>query len=402
MAFSMGHRKSSGGQSRAMSVVLGWTMNHMAQPDSLRLILVGPLPPPYGGMANQTRQLAELLRKDGVDVELVAVNEPYRPRWVGRVPLVRAFFRLVPYVLRLWRVTRHGEVMHVMANSGWSWHFFAAPAILIARVRKVPVVVNYRGGEAETFMAKQSRWVLPVLRMAERVAVPSAFLRQVFSRYQVETSIIPNIVDLSRFNGEGTLRPPLSEGPHLIVTRNLEALYDNATAIRAFARIRQQWPNARLTIAGSGPELSALQSLVASLDLGESVSFAGRLERDEIAALYASAHIMLNPSRADNMPNSVLEAWASGVVVISTDVGGVPYLVEKDVDAVLVPIGEPDAMADAVLDLLRDSERYGGLRAEGLRAAERFGWDRVKPLWSDCYRQLSTLFADRLATRVIR
>ena len=94
--------------------------------------LVGPLPPPSGGMANQTRQLARLLAEAGVPVELVQVNTPYRPSGSHRCAVVRAVFRLLPYLVRLWRCAGRVDVMHVMANSGWAWHLFAAPAIWIA------------------------------------------------------------------------------------------------------------------------------------------------------------------------------------------------------------------------------------------------------------------------------
>ncbi|HET9645641.1 MAG TPA: glycosyltransferase, partial [Burkholderiaceae bacterium] len=114
----------------------------------LRIALVGPLPPPGGGMANQTRQLAELLEREGASVLLVQTNAPYRPAIVGRVPVIRAAFRLLPYIASLWRAAGRSDVLHVMANSGWSWHLFAAPAIWIARLRGIPAVVNYRGGEA--------------------------------------------------------------------------------------------------------------------------------------------------------------------------------------------------------------------------------------------------------------
>ena len=68
-----------------------------------RIGLVGPLPPPYGGMANQTRQLARLLQLEGIQVELVQVNAPYQPAWAGKIRGLRAFFRLMPYLLRLWQ-----------------------------------------------------------------------------------------------------------------------------------------------------------------------------------------------------------------------------------------------------------------------------------------------------------
>ena len=119
---------------------------------TVRIGLVGPLPPPSGGMANQTRQLANLLKQEGAEVEIVQVNAPYRPQWIGKVKGVRALFRLIPYLLRMWRVAGQVQLFHVMANSGWAWHLFAAPAVWIGWLRRKPVIINYRGGEAASFL----------------------------------------------------------------------------------------------------------------------------------------------------------------------------------------------------------------------------------------------------------
>lgn len=338
-------------------------------------------------MANQTRQLAELLEREGVQVELVQVNAPYRPHWIEALRGVRALFRLLPYLWWLWVATGRSDLMHLMANSGWSWHLFAAPALLVANWRGLPVVVNYRGGEAGPFLRKQGWFVLPLLKRA-KVAVPSGFLAELFESHGLQSTIVPNIVDLDRFHACGGSRFSSTEELHLVVTRNLEAIYDISTALKAFAGIRMQWPGARLTIAGSGPERQQLEAEARNLGLGASVCFAGRLEREAMARLYSSAHVMLNPSRVDNTPNSVLEAWASGVAVVSTRVGGVPYLVREGVDAILVPPADAEAMASAVLDLLAAPDRLAALAAAGRQAAERFSWARVGPCWLALYREL--------------
>ena len=138
----------------------------LVEVDVPRICIVGPLPPPSGGMANQCEQLVRLLGVEGVKVELVRSNAPYRPAWAARLPVLRAGFRLVPYCLRLWRAAGRSQVMHVFANSGWAWHMFATPALLVARLRGVAVIVNYRGGHAETFLAKAPGYVLRLLRLA--------------------------------------------------------------------------------------------------------------------------------------------------------------------------------------------------------------------------------------------
>jgi glycosyltransferase involved in cell wall biosynthesis len=351
--------------------------------DGMRIGLIGPLPPPAGGMANQTRQLAELLSAERATVVLVQTNAPYRPAAVAHVPIVRAACRLLAYLPALWRAAAHCDVFHVMANSGWSWHLLAAPAIWIARARGVPVVINYRGGEASDFLARSHAMVSWSMRRVAGLAVPSRFLEEVFSRHGMRAQVLPNVVDLARFSPAAT-RPP--RPPHLVVARHLEPIYDNETALRAFAIVRQRFPDATLTIAGTGPDEPVLRALAAGLGLGTAVRFAGWLDRDAMAALYRGADASLNASRADNMPNSVLEAMASGVPVVSTNVGGIPFMIDDERTALLVPVGDPQAMATAALRLLDDRALWARLSAAGLDEVQRYTWSRVAPELAGVYR----------------
>ena len=351
----------------------------------LRLGLVGPLPPPSGGMANQTRQLARLLGQEGVEVEIIQVNAPYRPHWVGSLRGVRALFRLAPFLIRLWDVAGRVQLFHVMANSGWAWHLYAAPAIWVAKLRRVPVVVNYRGGNAEVFFARSLFWIRPSMRLAHRLVVPSRFLQQVFARFGLTAEVVPNVIDLTRFARRPTNRAPRSDAAHIIVTRNLEPIYDIETAIRALAIVRKSFPGARMTIAGSGPERNKLDELVGALDLNEHVTFTGRLDNDRMGDLYQHADLFLNPSLVDNMPISVLEALASGVPVVTTDVGGIPFLVEHQKTAILVSPRDAEAMARALLDLLNDPARARQLASAGWDSVQQYTWSNVRARLFDVY-----------------
>ena len=358
----------------------------------LRMALVGPLPPPAGGMANQTRQLAELLRAAGAEVDLVPTNPPFRPAWVGKLPVLRAGVRLAAYVLRLWRAAGRAQLLHVMANSGWSWHLFAVPAIWVARARGVPVVVNYRGGGAADFLARSQRQVRFSMRQVAALIVPSGFLVNVFQRFGIAAEIVPNILDLARFRPAGAARPGAAArqgGPRsqVVVARNLEAIYDNATAIQAFALLRQRLPGALLTVAGSGPEAGRLQALVLALGMNDAVRFTGTLDRDAMAALYATADVSLNPSLTDNSPNSVLESMASGVPVVSTDVGGVPFILEHGRTGLLVPPGDAQAMAAALYRLLTDEALWQSLATASQAEVQRYAWPQVAARLLGVYRR---------------
>ncbi len=350
-----------------------------------RVCVVGPLPPPSGGMANQCEQLLRLLQAEGVDARLVRTNAPCWPRPVERVPFLRAAFRLVRYLFALWGGIGQAQVVHLFANSGWSWHLLAMPAIVVARLRGVGIIVNYRGGLADEFLSRTPRHVHRMLAGVAMRVTPSTYLQEVFARHGLDAEVVPNIIDLTRF-GPAAERSP-GAGPHLIVTRNLEAIYDIPTALRAFAAVRARHPAATLTVAGSGPERAALDKLVAELRLSEAVSFSGRIDNSRIASLYASADCMLNPSTVDNMPISILEALACGVPVVSTRAGGIPHLVRDGVTALLVPVGDHEAMAEAALRVLGDAGQAAALRSAGLAEAGRYAWPRIRLQWQGAYRR---------------
>ena len=368
---------------------------------ALHICLVGPIPPPAGGMANQTRQLKQLLQQDGAVVELVAVNARYRPAFIGRIPLLRAVFRLVPYLFQLYQAIGRAQVVHVMANSGWSWHLFAAPALCIAHLRRTPVIVNYRGGHAETFFAKSWRTVHFTLRYASAVLVPSAFLQQVFAAYQQPSSIVPNILDHTLFYPaampKALNKAPIT-APHCIVTRNLEAIYDVATAIKAFHLLHQHYPQATLTIAGTGPLLAQLQQQVQQLGLNAAVRFAGRLEIAQMAELYRSADIMLNSSLVDNSPNSLIEAMACAVPVVSTNVGGISQLVTAGKDALLTEAGDHQAIFRYASQLCAQPQLRAALVQNGRQNSLRFHWQTVSQQLLAHYNNAIARFADRNCT----
>lgn len=352
----------------------------------MRIALVGPLPPPSGGMANQTAQFARLLAEDGHEVRMIQTNPPYPSRIVGSLRGVRAAVRLAGFVRQLWRGISGAEVVHVMANSGWSWHLFAAPAVWVAHRLHVPVFVNYRGGEAREFFARSWKWVCPTIEKASAVVVPSTFLKEVFDQYGVCASIVPNVVDLSRFSPRPSGCPDeRSRNPRFLVARNLEAIYDVGTAIQAFGRLRGKYPNATLTVAGSGVEEGRLRTEARSLGLEGAVVFTGRVDSADMPELYRSADIMLNTSLVDNTPNAILEAWASGVPVVTSDVGGIPHLVADGITGCLVAPRSAEAIASAADALLADSSRYEALRNAGLMKASEFAWSAIRGSWYSVY-----------------
>lgn len=361
-----------------------------SQERRLHVGLVGPLPPPFGGMANQTKQLATLLQAEGVDVLLVQTNKPYPNAIIGRLKGIRAFFRLIPYLAALWKATRQVDCLHVMANSGWSWQLFAAPAVWVAWFNNVPVIVNYRGGEADSYLQASIKFVAPTLKKVSALIVPSGFLQDIFKKYGFSAEVIPNIVDVNRFVFAASKRVRNIDAPVIVIARNLEAIYGIDVAIDAIALLKQKIPMVRVLIAGSGPLLEPLLQRVKQAGLADNIEFTGRLNPEQIAELYAKADIMLNPTRVDNMPNSVLEALAAGLPIVTTAVGGVPYIVSDAETALMVESGNPEMMANRLEQLINDTGLYEKLAYNGNQYVQQYAWRHVKQQWLGLYRQVTS------------
>jgi glycosyltransferase involved in cell wall biosynthesis len=213
-------------------------------------------------------------------------------------------------------------------------------------------------------------------------------LQEVFQRFGLSTVVVPNIIDLSRFKPRSSITESWCVSPHLIVTRPLEPLYDVGTALRAFAIVREKRAGARMTIAGGGPDRDTLIALAHDLGVAPYVKFVGRLENDRIPELYVEADIFVNSSLYDNMPISILEALASGVPVVSTDVCGIPFLVEHQKTGILVPPRDAAAMAQAVLDLLDNPSLAEQLVRAGRNLVQQYTWSHVRPRLLEVYSGL--------------
>jgi glycosyltransferase involved in cell wall biosynthesis len=166
------------------------------------------------------------------------------------------------------------------------------------------------------------------------------------------------------------------DAPTVIVARNFDPMYDIGTALAAFEQIAREFPGARLELFGEGTEREPLAQRARERGI-PGVTFHGSRPPEDLARCYAEAALALNPSTVDNTPNSLVEAMAFGVPVVSTDVGGVPELTEQGAAAVLVPPRDPQAMGRAAVAILRDPARATELQRAGLQVASRFRWSGV-------------------------
>jgi glycosyltransferase involved in cell wall biosynthesis len=351
----------------------------------INVAIVAPTLGILGGQAVQAQRLLDGWNADGeVRAWLVPIN-PVLPgplRVLGRVKYARTAATQACYWPLLVRDLRRADVVHVFSASYSSFLLAPLPAILVSRALGRPVVLNYRSGEAPDHL-RRSAIARAAIRACDRNAVPSVFLAGVLARHGIPTRIIPNTVYLERFAFRR--RSPL--GPRLLSTRNLEPMYNVACTLDAFRLVQARHPGATLTIVGHGSQASRLESQVASLGLAH-VRFAGRLTPAHMPELLAEHDIYVQTPDIDNMPSSVLEAFAAGLPVVSTAAGGVPAIVDDQVTGLLAPPGDAAGIAGAVMRLLEEPVLAERVAVAARASCARFRWPIVRAQWLELYREL--------------
>lgn len=351
-------------------------------PEPLRVCIVAPKFM-TGGQAIEAKTLLDGF-EDNAEVRLeIQPIDPRIPQWLARIRGLRTLARLPLFWAGLVRRVAAADVVHVFTAAFWPFLLTTTPAVLVGRLFGKPVILNYRDGRAADHIG--SRWVRWVLRRATRLVFPSGFLRAVFQDFGLDGVVVYNVVDTARFIFRH--REPLR--PVLLSCRLLEELYAVENTILAFELVRQKHADARLIIIGDGDRRPALEALVRERGI-HGVEFNGAVPHAEVAEWFDRADILVNSSRIDNMPHSLIEAFAAGTPVVSTPAGGIPYVLEHERNGLFVDADDPAAMADAVLRLLNDPELARGLVDEGRRdCAERYAWTAARARWLRLYRELA-------------
>jgi glycosyltransferase involved in cell wall biosynthesis len=351
----------------------------------LKVAIVGPSLRYVGG---QSVQADLLIRHWNGDPDLRATFIPVDPpfpsglRWVARVPGLRTIVRTPFYLAGLWRGLNDVDVVHIFSASYSSFLVAVFPAWLVANLRGKKALINYHSGEAHGHLTG-SWFARAVLGRTGHLVTPSVYLVDVFREFHLNASPVPNMTDLAQFKFR--LREPLR--PHLVCTRGFHPYYCVDVVVRAFALVKQQFPDAQLDVLGGGTLEPAIRQLVSDLKLN-GVNFCGVVSRAEIGRYYDQADIFINASRLDNMPVSILEAFASGTPVISTAPQGMRYLVEDGRTGLLSDVGDPESLARNVGRVLRDAELVRRLSLNAVEELRRYRWEVVRQEWLDIYRSL--------------
>jgi glycosyltransferase involved in cell wall biosynthesis len=287
--------------------------------------------------------------------------------------------------------------------------FYAGPA---ARQAGVPAVVHTEHvNQIAKLLSRTRRCRMRLLwgvagRFAHRFLGVSADIAREVVRFRTiprrKVGVVLNGIDTAAFVGRTGAARVRSElgipagAPVIGSVGRLNEVKRQDLLIRSFARVRHAVPDARLVLVGSGPALGSLRSLTAELGLNGCVHFAGYQPRPEVFLQIMDLFALT--SRIEGLPLAILEAWAAGLPVVASAVGGVPALIDSGRTGLLFPSGDEDALTDALTGLLSDRDRARRLGGAGLdEVRAHYSLERMADEYERHYSELLARAGARVA-----
>jgi glycosyltransferase involved in cell wall biosynthesis len=314
---------------------------------------------------SQNEILAELFEQSGYKVRRASAI---------RLPPLRTLHQIV--AILTWPTT---DLLVVAVFSGRSF-WVAELATRLGRLRGNRLVLFLHGGNLPVFGPGHRRWVERVFERADLVLAPSEYLASTFRAWGYDVRVIPNVLAIERYD----YSPRDRAAPNLLWMRTFHEHYDPLMAVQVLHRVVQRCPDATLTMGGADHGLlDATRAEVARLGLEDRVTFAGYMLGERKRQAFADHDVFLNTNVVDNMPVSLLEASASGLVPVATAVGGVPAIIRDGDNGVLVDAHDVESMAAAVIGLIEEPDRFRSMSAAARELALRSSWPEVRRRWEE-------------------
>jgi len=275
-------------------------------------------------------------------------------------------------------------MVHLFGGPGVSFYGWILPLVLITRFFGKRVLLDCGNGVSESGPDEIGRLTQAVLLLCDRVLLASDYQVQQAKSVGLRGVYISGSVDLS------LVEPRLIESvqPRIVVAGHLDKISNLRCAIRAFKLVKQKYPRTEMLVIGDGPERARLEVMVAMGKIG-GITFTGEVDRDSFRRHLRESDIYLNCCSVDYLPETLLEAAAHGLPVVTTPVGGIRDALEDRRDALIVKAGDHGGLADRLIELVENSELVKQLSQRGETTATRFDWKKISRRWLEFYSRPS-------------
>lgn len=259
--------------------------------------------------------------------------------------------------------------------------YYAWATSQFARILGKKYIPILRGGDLPNRIARSVLLSKMIFKHSYVNVAPSHYLKEAFEAKGYKAVYVPNILEIDRYQ----FKKRAKLAPNLLWVRAFKHLYNPVLAIEVLHNLKKEHPKASLCMIGPAKDDSfeLVKDKVASYGLEGDVEFTGVLSKEDWHKRSESCDIFINTTNFDNTPVSVMEGMALGLPVVSTNVGGMPYLIESGKDGLLVKKEDPQAMTDAICSLLNGD--HDAMATNARVKAESFAWRNVKKKWFEIF-----------------
>lgn len=308
---------------------------------------------------------SKMLRKEGYKVKTASTRSNKALRLVEMLTLIARYKKTTDIVL----IDTYGA-------TNFYYAYLVAKTCKLLKLEYIPIL---HGGNLPERLENSKKLSLSLFGNALVNIAPSNFLYDIFQSYGFKnTQIIPNAIKSENY--PFTKRE--SFGPKLLWVRRFQNRYNPLMALKVLQLIKKEYPNASMCMVGPEKDGSMASCKKLAKKYGLDIKFTGKLKKKHWAKLSEGYDFFINTTSVDNTPISVIEAMSLGLPVISTNVGGVPNLIEHNSDGILISENNEKGMAEAVINLIKDQEKARQIANNARAKVELFDWQLVKEKWN--------------------
>jgi len=275
-------------------------------------------------------------------------------------------------------------LVDVFSGPAFIWAFLSA---FFLKIFKKPFILVLHGGNLPSFSKKFRFFVRQLFDWANAICSPSTYLQKKLSHINPDIIIIPNPLEIKQYPFIKRKNP----SANLIWLRAFHQIYNPNLVPATLALLTGQFPEINISMIGPDKgdgSLKMMETLAKKHLVEKQIKITLGVPKDQVPVFLNQGDIFINTTNIDNTPVSVIEALACGLAVVSTNVGGIPYLLQHEEDALLVPPNDPEAMAAAVRRLLTEPGLAERLSVNARKKAEQFDWEVILPQWEKLFEEV--------------
>jgi len=289
------------------------------------------------------------------------------------------FLRLLDMIFSTIKKAR--KVDYVLIDTYSTQNFwFAFIVSQLCRVLNVKYITKLHGGDLPNRLKRSPFFCDLLFKNAYKITAPSAYLLDAFNdKYPQHLIYIANTIEIQNYS----IETKTFTTPKLLWVRSFSAIYNPKMAIKVLAELKKNYPDASLCMVGPDKENLVNDCKLFAQKLNVDVRFTGKLTKEDWIELSKDYNIFINTTHFDNTPISVIEAMALGIPVVTTNVGGIPFLLQHKQNAMLVQDDDSEAMKLATEELLNNAVLRENIIKNARSTVEDFDWEIVKHKWFD-------------------